>query len=92
MVAKCLLDKIRDLIYRIRVRTLQGYVDAVLYRDVIERHEVPSVQALRYTLEYIKSNFAHKISTRAISGALKGLGLSDSRELEERMGEITNRS
>ena len=30
--------------------------------------------------EYIKHNFAHKISTRAISGVLKGLGLSDSRE------------
>ncbi len=66
--------------YRIRVKTLQGYVDAVLYRDVIERHEVPSVQALRYTLEYIKSNFAHKISTRAISGTLKALGISDNRE------------
>lgn len=66
--------------YRIRVKTLQGYVDAVLYRDVIERHEVPSVQSLRYTLEYIKNNFAHKISTRSISGVLKGLGLSDNRE------------
>ena len=65
---------------RVRVRTLQGYGDAVLYRDIIERHEVPSVQSLRYTLEYIKHNFAHKISTRAISGVLKGLGLSDSRE------------
>lgn len=66
--------------YRIRIKTLQGYVDAVLYRDVIERHNVPSVQSLRYTLEYIKHNFAHKISTRAISGVLKGLGMSDSRE------------
>ena len=66
--------------FRVRVKALQGYVDAVLYRDIIERHEVPSVQSLRYTLEYIKHNFAHKISTRAISGVLKGLGLSDSRE------------
>ena len=66
--------------FRVRVKTLQGHVDAVLYRDVIERHNVPSVQSLRYTLEYIKHNFAHKISTRAIAGALKSLGLSDSRE------------
>ena len=66
--------------FRVRVKTLQGYVDAVLYRDVIERHNVPSVQSLRYTLEYIKHNFAHKISIRAIAGALKSLGLSDSRE------------
>ena len=66
--------------FRVRVKTLQGYVDAVLYRDIIERHKVPSVQSLRYTLEYIKHNFAHKISTRTISGALKGLGLPDNRE------------
>ena len=66
--------------FRVRVKTLQGYVDAVLYRDIIERHRVPSVQSLRYTLEYIKHNFAHKISTRTISGALKGLGLPDNRE------------
>ena len=66
--------------YRIRVKTLQGYIDAVLYRDVIERHDVPSVQSLRYTLEYIKHNFAHKISARSISGALRNLGLSDNRE------------
>ena len=66
--------------FRVRVKTLQGYVDAVLYRDIIERHNVPSVQSLRYTLEYIKHNFAHKISTRAISGVLKGLGLPDNRE------------
>ena len=66
--------------YRVRVKMLQGYVDAVLYRDVIERHEVSSVQALGYTLDYVKHNFAHKISTRAISGVLKALGVSDSRE------------
>ena len=66
--------------FRVRVRTLQGYMDAVLYRDVIERHNVPNIQSLRYTLEYIKHNFAHKISTRAISGVLKGLGMSDNRE------------
>ena len=66
--------------FRVRVKMLQGYVDAVLYRDVIERHAVPSVQALGYTLDYIKHNFAHKISTRAISGVLKSIGVSDNRE------------
>ena len=66
--------------YRMRIRMLQGYVDAVLYRDIIERHAVSSVQALGYTLDYIKRNYAHKISTRAISGALKAVGVSDNRE------------
>lgn len=64
---------------RVRMKMLQEYVDAVLYRDVIERHEVPNAQALRYTLDYIKDNFAHKISTRAISATLKQCGVASNR-------------
>ena len=64
----------------IRARVLQGYVDAVLYRDVLERHEVPSVQALRYTLDYLFHNFARKISARAIVGVLRQLGVAAGRE------------
>ncbi|MBO4527667.1 MAG: ATP-binding protein, partial [Victivallales bacterium] len=59
---------------------LQGYVQAVLYRDVLERHEVASVQALQYTLNYLMYNYARKVSTRAISGALKFNGVSSNRE------------
>ena len=64
----------------IRAGMLQGYVDAVLYRDVLERHAVPSVQALRYTLEYLFHNFARKISTRAIAGVLRQMGVAAGRE------------
>ena len=31
-----------------RIRMLQEYANAVVYRDIIERHDVPSVQSLRY--------------------------------------------
>ncbi|MBP5673363.1 MAG: ATP-binding protein [Lentisphaeria bacterium] len=65
---------------RIRIQMLQGYVQSVLYRDVLERHEVPSVQALQYTLDYLLYNYARKASTRAISGALKFNGVSSDRE------------
>ena len=65
---------------RVRYKLLQEHVDAVVYRDVIERHEIPSVQALRYTLDAVIHNYARKISTRALSGALKNLGVSDNRE------------
>ena len=64
----------------VRSGMLQGYVDAVLYRDVLERHEVPSVQALRYTMEYLFHNFARKISTRAIVGVLRQMGVATGRE------------
>lgn len=65
---------------RVRVKLLQEYVDAVLYRDVIERHDVSSVQALRYALDYVKANFARKVSVRAIANLLKQLGIANNRE------------
>jgi len=65
---------------RIRIQMLQGYVQTVLYRDVLERHEVASVQALQYTLNYLMYNYARKVSTRAISGALKFNGIAGNRE------------
>jgi predicted AAA+ superfamily ATPase len=65
---------------RFRTKILQEYVDAVVYRDIIERHDITSVQSLRYTLDYILSNYARKVSVRAISGVLKNLGFSDNRE------------
>ena len=65
---------------RIRNKLLQEYVNAVVLRDVIERHGISSVQALRYTLDYVIHNYARKVSTRAISGALKAMGMPDNRE------------
>ena len=71
---------VQDVSDRMRVDMLQGYVDSVLYRDVLERHDVPSVQALKYTLDYVFHNFARKVSTRGISGVLKNLGVAANRE------------
>ena len=47
---------VQDASDGMRASMLQGYVDAVIYRDIIERHSVPSVQALKYTLEYLFHN------------------------------------
>jgi len=63
-----------------RIRMLQDYANAVVYRDIIERHEIPSVQALKYVLQYLLHNFARKVSVRAISGVLKQLALPCDRE------------
>jgi len=64
----------------VRIATLQDYVHAVLYRDVLQRHAVTSVQALQYTLDYVLHNYARKTSARAISGVLKNLSCPARRE------------
>ena len=63
-----------------RIMMLQSYAEAVIYRDIIERHEIASVQALKYVLQYLLHNFARKISVRAISGVLRQLSLPSDRE------------
>ena len=71
---------VQDVPSGMRAAMLQGYVDALLYRDIIERHQVTSVQALKYTLEYLFHNYARKTSTRSISGVLKNLSVPANRE------------
>ena len=63
-----------------RIATLQDYVHAVLYRDVLQRHKVTSVQSLLYTLDYLLHNFARRTSARAISGVLRNLAYPSRRE------------
>ncbi len=71
---------VQDLSNRMRTSVLQGYVDAVLYRDILERHPVTSVTALKYTIDYLLHNYARQASTRAIAGVLKNLSVTASRE------------
>ena len=63
-----------------RIMMLQDYAGAVVYRDIIERHDVPSVQSLKYVLQYLLHNFGRKVSVRAIAGVLKQLSLPCDRE------------
>lgn len=63
-----------------RIVMLQEYANAVVYRDIIERHEVPSVHSLRYVLQYLLHNFGRKVSVRAMSGVLRQLALPCDRE------------
>ena len=64
----------------LRIAMLQEYVHAVLYRDVLQRHEVASVQSLIYTLDYLLHNYARRTSVHAISGVLKNLAFPSRRE------------
>lgn len=64
-----------------RIMLLQGYVDAVVYRDILERHEVGSVQSLKYVLQYLLQNFGRKVSVRAMANVLKQLSLPHDREM-----------
>ena len=71
---------VQDMPEAARIATLQDYLHAVVYRDVLQRHKVVSVQSLLYTLDYLVHNYARRISVHAISGVLKNLAYPSRRE------------
>jgi len=58
-----------------RTRVLQDYVDIVILRDVVERHEVSSVTALRWMVRHLLGNAGASFSVQKFFFALKSQGL-----------------
>lgn len=65
---------------RDRVRLLQGYVDAVLFRDVAERHRVGNLVALRAFVRQLLRNPATPMSVSRISADFHSRGIPASKE------------
>lgn len=63
-----------------RRQLLQGYVDVLLLRDVIERHEVSNVTALRWMVRRLLSSPAGRFSVTKFSAELKSQGITVGRD------------
>ena len=57
-----------------RLSLLQGYVDTVLFRDVIERHAVSQVAALRWIIRYALRNPCGSFSAHRLHTDLRSQG------------------
>jgi predicted AAA+ superfamily ATPase len=64
-----------------RRKLLQSYVDVVLLRDVIERHEVTNVTALRWMVRRLLGNPAGHFSITKFAADLKSQGVPVGREM-----------
>jgi uncharacterized protein len=58
----------------LRITLLQGYVDTVLFRDVVERYEVSQVAALRWIVRHCLRNPAGSFSVLRLHRDLKAQG------------------
>ncbi len=63
-----------------RLQLLQEYIDVLLLRDVIERHQVSNVIALRWMTRRLLSNPAGLFSMTKFNTDLKSQGIAVSRE------------
>ncbi len=63
-----------DLRGPLRIELLQGYVDGVLFRDVVERYEISQVAALRWLVRQCLRNPAGAFSAHRLYQDLKSQG------------------
>jgi hypothetical protein len=69
----------------LRIELLQGYVDTVLFRDVVERHVVSQVTALRWLVRQCLRNPAGSFSVHRLHRDLKSQGHGVGREWVDAM-------
>ncbi|MGH8291461.1 MAG: ATP-binding protein [Steroidobacteraceae bacterium] len=75
----------------LRIELLQGYVDTVLFRDVVERFEVSQVTALRWLVRQCLQNPAGSFSVHRLTQDLKSQGHGVARDAVNAMlGHLTD--
>ncbi|NJE62062.1 ATP-binding protein [Thermococcus sp. 21S7] len=60
-------------------KTLSEYVDVMLYRDVVERHNVKNLRAIRMFLKLLMTSFAKEFSINKTARYMRGMGIDVSR-------------
>ncbi|MDD5708045.1 MAG: ATP-binding protein [Kiritimatiellae bacterium] len=71
---------VQDMEPEMRQEVLQGYVDAVLLRDIIERHGVSNIPALRALTRHLLHNPATNFSVTRFFGQIQAEGISCTRD------------
>lgn len=77
--------EVQQLAPSLRVELLQGYVDTVLFRDVVERHGISQVSAMRWVVRHCLRNPAGSFSVHRLHQDLKSQGLGVARDLVHAM-------
>ncbi len=60
---------------RLRTRVLQDYVDIVVFRDIVERHGVSNLTALRYLVRTLLASAGRSLSVSKFHNDLKSQGI-----------------
>lgn len=74
---------------RFKAQVLQEYFNVMLYRDLVERHEIRDVAILKYLLKRLIGSFTKEFSVNKLYNDLKSRGFSIGKDtLYRRMEEI----
>ncbi len=64
----------------LRYRTLQSYLDVMIFRDIIERYNIPNPLALKYLIKKALTNVGNYLSVNKIFNELKSTGIKVSKD------------
>jgi len=63
----------------IRIEILQGYIDSVLLKDVIERHKVNNITAIKYLVRHLMNSPGGRFSVNKFYNSLKTMSVKCSK-------------
>jgi predicted AAA+ superfamily ATPase len=77
--------EVQGLAAALRIELLQGQVDTVLFRDVVERHGISQIAAMRWVVRHCLRNPAGSLSVHRLHQDLRSQGLGVARDLVHAM-------
>jgi len=63
-----------------RIEMLQGYINSVVYRDIVDRYEIKNIHAVKATIHHCMKNAATKLSVNKLYDRFKSQGMSLSKD------------
>lgn len=59
-----------------KLKTLQEYVDLIIYKDIVERYKITNLFLVKYLVKFLLNNIGNLISVTKIYNDLKSQGIS----------------
>lgn len=67
--------EVQGLSRDLRIEILQGYIDAVLLKDIVERHQVSNVTVMKYLVRHIMHATGGKFSVNKFYNTMKSMSI-----------------
>lgn len=67
--------EVQNIDHNLRIEILQGYINSVLLKDVIERHKVGNIVAIKYLIRHIMISSGRKFSVNKFYNTLKSMSV-----------------
>lgn len=67
--------EVQKLDANLRIEVLQGYIDSVLLKDIVERHKISNVLVLKYLVHHIMNSSSGQFSVNKFFNTMKSMSI-----------------